>query len=188
MIKSVGSIFARFMLCLSLIACLWLEGVVFRTVPQATEEYYFPAVAAVAFLVATYRLYRTHAILTLLIYACSILLIDFADHMWELYGYFDEYKNVKSYHVYLAVASVVIAAISFVYRTDVKPKPVSLILCWLVLVVAMIAIGKHVFISGYGMIGARYIVIVFISLIFAELARQCRNYMLRERRAGAPDG
>ncbi len=166
----------RFGIFLILTICLWLASIIFRTRPYGVEEYLPLLITSIAFIVGVNKLYLSNPVATLICAACCVLIITAVDQIWGTYGYFDDYKNLKSYNLYVSMASILIAPNSFFYRLNAKPKMWALVLCWAVLVMVIFAIGNRMLTPSYGMIGTRYIMIVFISLTLAELARLYKSY------------
>ena len=110
---------------------------------------------------------------------CSIIFIAVVDQLWDAYGYFDDYKGVKDYAKWPALASIAVSLTSFSYRTRVRPAKWVLPLCWSALICVMLAVATHILILRPGMIGSRYIEIVFLSLVVAEMARLYQDYEFR---------
>ena len=181
MTRIIGLSIFRFALCLAATICLWLVSVLFRTWAERPIDYATFAITATAFLITTLRFYRAGATSTVITYACCIILVYAADHLWDRYGYFDQYKNIKNYTPYITLIAVTVAAASFLHRSvSASSHHVMLPVAWLGLIAIMFAIGTHLFIPGYGMVGSRYIVIVFLSLVVAELVRIQRLYASRD--------
>jgi len=171
MAERIATSSLRFALCLGLATCLWLTSVIFRTGTQAPRELDAFAIATAAFSVGAYRLYATRPVFTLLSFTLCPLLIHVADHAWDEYGYFDAYKGLENYTSYAAKASVVLAAASFGFKVRTEPGKWALPLSWGAFATTAFAIASHMLIPHNGMLGPRYVGVVFIAMIGAEVMR-----------------
>lgn len=170
----------RFVLSMSLIGCLWFTSIVFRSGSWAHNgsigSDWFLVITALALFVATYRQYNTDAISTVLIYLVCIIIITALDTYWESHDSFDGYKGLENYTIFPMISSLVVALTSFLLVSRREPNRLVLALSWSALILTVFAIGNHALGLGYGMIGSRYIIIILVALVGAELARHYRRW------------
>lgn len=174
--KTFSTMALRFLLCFFLCACLWITSVIFRTLGKTFTELYPFGLAAAACFVGICRLYITRPPATLIFVTCSIVLIAVVDQLWDAYGYFDDYKGVKDYDKWPALVSIALGLISFYYKGRFLSAKWVLPLCWGALICVMLAMSTHILTLRPGMIGSRYILVVLLSLVVAEMARLYQNY------------
>jgi hypothetical protein len=182
MIKSTGWMLFKVILAFSLITCLWLASITYRTgsfvYHDSIESDYLMIAIAIALLVSTLKFYKNGAISTIVIYLSAISIITTIDYLWAIYGYVDAYKHIGAYMMYATATSLIIAPLSFLLKARHEPNGLALSGCWVALIVVTFAIGTHMFNLGYGMIGSSYLELVFASLIAAEVVRQYRRWQL----------
>ena len=197
--KRFGSLLARFILCFALIACLWIVSISYRIGRFDYRDHIIFAsdaggftysdrlllIASLALLVGLLGLYRAGRVSAVIMVLASLLAITAIDHLWTVYGDFDEYKGVPGYVFQPAVTSVLIAPFTFLFPARRAANGKWLAVCWAVLILTIVLIGSQSIGSNilhlWGMIGPSYMGNVFLCLLAVETARQARRVYLALR-------
>ena len=193
-LKKAASLLARFSLCFALIACLWIVSISYRIgafdyqddfwVPNnsgafATSDRLFLA-ALLALLIGLLGLYRSGRISAMLMVLVSLLAITAIDHLWSVYGYFDDYKGLPAYVVKPAIAAALICPLAFLFPRRPEANGRVLACCWAALILTIFVIGTHM-LPLQSMIGPTYMQNVFLCLLACELLRQTWRLWLTHR-------
>ena len=188
-LKTAALMLARFLLCLALIACVWIVSISYRIgafdfgVPfmtfhrggdMADSDWLFLA-ACLGLLIGLLGLYRSGRISTVLMVVVSLLAIFAVDHAWSVSGAVDEYKGVPEQILRPALAPLLIGPLAFLFPARREAENWVLAGCWAVLVLTIFLIGSHVF-DLQGMIGPTYMKDVFLCLLACEILRQVRRW------------
>jgi hypothetical protein len=190
-LKTAASLLARFSLCFTLIACLWIVSISYRIGPFDHQgEFWVPnnsgafadsdglfLAAALALLIGLLGLYRSGRISAVLMVLVSLLAITAIDHLWSVYGYFDDYKGVPAYVLKPAIAAVLICPLAFLFPARREASDRVLALCWAALILAIFVIGNHM-LGLQSMIGPTYMKDVFLCLLACETLRQALRLRL----------
>ena len=131
-LKATASLLVRFSLCFALIACLWIVSISYRIGPFhyegspvignltfAVSDGLFLA-GVLALLIGLSGLYRSGRISAVLMVLVSLAALASADHLWAVYGYFDDLKAVPRYVVQPAILAVLICPWSSCSRRGVR--------------------------------------------------------------------
>lgn len=193
-LKTAASLLARFSLCFALIACLWIVSISYRIGPfDYRGDFWVPnnsgafaasdglfLAAALALLIGLLGLYRSGRISAVLMVLVSLLTLAAIDHVWSVYGYFDDFKGVPAYVVKPAIAAVLICPLAFLFPARREASDKLLALCWAALILAIFVIGTHM-LPLQSMIGPTYMQNVFLCLLACEALRQARRWWLTHR-------
>lgn len=184
-LKTTASLLARFSLCFTLIACLWIVSIRYRVGPfDLGGELWVPnnsgaftdgdrllLAASLALLIGLLGLYRSGRISAVLMVLVSLLVITGIDHVWSLHAMVDDYKIVPQYVVRPAIAAVLICPLPFLFPAERDASNRLLAAGWAALILAIFLIGLHL--PGLtSVIGPTYMQTVFLSLVACELVRQ----------------
>jgi hypothetical protein len=197
-LKTAASLLARFSLCFTLIACLWIVSISYRIGPFDHQgEFWVPnnsgafadsdglfLAAALALLIGLLGLYRSGRISAVLMVLVSLLAITAIDHLWSVYGYFDDYKGVPAYVLKPAIAAVLICPLGFLFPRRSEASGKQLIGCWAALALTVFLLGTrtgHNMLGLQSMIGPTYMQNVFFCLLACEALRQARRWWLANR-------
>lgn len=199
-LKTRASLLARFLLCFTLIACLWIVSIRYRIGPfdynggfwvpnnsgAFTDADRLLLAATLALLVGLLGLYRSGRISAVVMVIFSLLLITMIDHGWAKFGGDStEYKAVPGYVLKPAIAAVLICPLAFLFPARREASGKALAACWAGLILTLILIGGHdlstrVF-NLQSVIGPYYMQDVFYCLLACEVLRQIRRLWLTHR-------
>lgn len=193
-VKTIAALLARFLLCLALIACLWIVSISYRIGAfdfqgadfafhmgsgfAASDGLFFAALLAL--LIGLLGLYRSGRISAVLMVLVSLIVLAAADHAWGIYGYFDDYKGLPRYVMQPAILSVLICPLAFLFPARPAANDKVLALCWAALILLIFLIGNHM-LGLNSMIGPTYMKDVFLCLVAVEALRQAWRLYLALR-------
>lgn len=194
-LKSAASLLARFLLCLALIACLWIVSISYRVgafdyrdgfiVPNNSGAYAASdgllLAATLALLVGLFGLYRSGRISAVLMVVASLLAITTIDDIWGRIGAVDEYKGVPGFVIKPAIAAVLICPFALLLPARRESDRKLLAGCWAALALTVFMLGTrtgHSMLGLHSMIGPTYMTNVFLCLLVPEMVRQYRYWKL----------
>lgn len=195
-LKTGGSLLARFLLCLALIACLWIVSISYRIGPfrydgsliighpptlLAPSDWLLLA-ASLGLLAGLLGLYRSGRVSAVLMTLISLLVLTGIDHVWGAYGYVDEYKGLPPYALQPALAALMIGPLAFLFPARREANDKVLAASWAALTLTIFLIGTRMMGSQVfhlqSMIGPTYMQNVFLCLLVPEILRQARRLRL----------